>query len=48
MAQVKEKLYQCTNLYCAEYQKPKKADKPSKWTGEMLDCENCNIKMKKV
>ena len=49
MAQgVDDTMYQCTNKYCFDYQKPRKADKPSPWTGELLDCGNCNIKMKKV
>ncbi len=49
MAKVKaEKMYQCTNKFCGEYKKPVKGDKPSKYSGNLLDCENCNFELKVV
>ena len=49
MAKVKaEKMYQCTNKFCGEYKKPVKGDKPRKYSGNLLDCENCNFELKVV
>jgi hypothetical protein len=49
MVKVKaDKMYQCMNKFCADYKKPIKGDKPSQYSGNLLDCENCNFELKVV
>ena len=49
MVKVKaDKMYQCMNKFCADYKKPIKGDKPSEYSGNLLDCENCNFELKVI